>query len=749
MAVRARGSDRGPRPSTTRITLSVVGFVLAIANVAPVRGMLPASASATVAAAASDCPTIEFVGVRGSGEPPGFGREVDAIRAAVASGSHGVESFAIAYPAIPVNPFRGLPYLAEYRRSVNQGKNALTSFLNAFHTRCSTTSLVLVGYSQGAQIVGDIYQSIKKVIQNKIAAVAMLADPRFNPKQPVTGFHSGVDVGSYDPGLNGIWASRLFHGMVRTFTSNQYPAVHSYCLKFDPICNYSPANALNCFNRVPGYYCVHEHYIDFGYTADAANWILSRLPAASAPLELVSTELPNANQGLPYTDKLIAIGGNQPYVWQASGSALADGLSFDPATGVLSGTPVSAGQFGLDVTVSDSNGQAVSKSFTLLVNAVAAADDWPQLGHDAGQSNYNAGEQLLGADNVARLTNVPSIVSGLVYRHVSYGAVAVLTPAGYQFSISAHSLTGGAIIWSHVVSNNPDSVIIYAVGDGVLVYSASYFSGGVRSYTLEALNLVDGSISWASASGGSLCNCGRIALDGAYLIDTRTGNLRVLDPATGQQVWALGLHGNNIFATGGGMIMLATRVSDASGKLVEVLEALDESSGQLVWNIAGPSDGGDYSTVTVGGSSIFVTTYSGELDALDLQTGHLAWQISTGQLSGNIATDGQSVYASTAVLTDALSNTYVTTLHAYASGTELWHVQLPPDTFPTGNPVLANGVVYTTTSNINLSSPNSMARAFSAATGQVLWTSPPLDGDAALAVADGYLFMYSEVYGIN
>jgi hypothetical protein len=43
---------------------------------------------------------------------------------------------------------------------------------------------------------------------------------------------------------------------------------------------------------------------------------------------------------VPYTDKVVAIGGVAPYTWSATG--LPPNLSINPATGVISGTPVSS-----------------------------------------------------------------------------------------------------------------------------------------------------------------------------------------------------------------------------------------------------------------------------------------------------------------------------------------------------------------------------------------------------------------------
>jgi Cutinase len=145
----------------------------------------------------------------------------------------------------------------------------LSSYLSSQHSLCPYTKFALAGYSQGAQVAGDVYQSVNPGVRSQIVALALLGDPRFNPKQP------SVDYGNFDSRQSGVWPLLKLGGTERTVNTSQSPAnVRSYCLKFDPVCNFSVSNAINCAGTL---YCVHLHYIDFGYTADAANWIAPKL----------------------------------------------------------------------------------------------------------------------------------------------------------------------------------------------------------------------------------------------------------------------------------------------------------------------------------------------------------------------------------------------------------------------------------------------------------------------------------------
>jgi eukaryotic-like serine/threonine-protein kinase len=68
------------------------------------------------------------------------------------------------------------------------------------------------------------------------------------------------------------------------------------------------------------------------------------------PLSL-SGSLPNGNQGIQYSASVTATGGDGNYTWSATG--LPEGLSIDPASGVISGDPAVFGNFKPTITVTD------------------------------------------------------------------------------------------------------------------------------------------------------------------------------------------------------------------------------------------------------------------------------------------------------------------------------------------------------------------------------------------------------------
>jgi hypothetical protein len=78
-----------------------------------------------------------------------------------------------------------------------------------------------------------------------------------------------------------------------------------------------------------------------------------------------SRQFPDGTLNQPYSQLLAASGGQAPYRWAATG--LPAGLSINSTSGLISGTPTAAGDFGIAITVSDNTLTNISDRFTLTV----------------------------------------------------------------------------------------------------------------------------------------------------------------------------------------------------------------------------------------------------------------------------------------------------------------------------------------------------------------------------------------------
>ncbi len=94
------------------------------------------------------------------------------------------------------------------------------------------------------------------------------------------------------------------------------------------------------------------------------------IASASNELNITTTAFPDGVTGVPYSMILSASGGTTPYAWSTSGS-LPSGLTLDPATGVVAGTPAATGTSNFTVKVTDSSTPTRNWSRSFKINMYA------------------------------------------------------------------------------------------------------------------------------------------------------------------------------------------------------------------------------------------------------------------------------------------------------------------------------------------------------------------------------------------
>ncbi|MFV2000005.1 MAG: cutinase family protein [Acidimicrobiia bacterium] len=151
---------------------------------------------------AGECAAVQIIGVRGSGQS-GYGQQVGGVVAdlerRISDTGRSVLASALDYPAISVSDSFGLVLLnGEYEASVRRGADSLRIAIDDISTRCPDTQIVLVGYSQGAQVIKVAMENTLPEV--RIGAVGLLADPTREPSQPGVvrlGGRSGLRGGSF------------------------------------------------------------------------------------------------------------------------------------------------------------------------------------------------------------------------------------------------------------------------------------------------------------------------------------------------------------------------------------------------------------------------------------------------------------------------------------------------------------------------------------------------------------------------
>ncbi len=133
--------------------------------------------------------------------------------------------------------------------------------------------------------------------------------------------------------------------------------------------------------------------------ADAANGFASArytLQIVRPNFRITDARLPNARQGDVYSHQLATADGAAPYRFDLlQGSALPRGLTISPA-GLISGTPLEAGQFAFTVTSIDAQNFTASAALTLTVAAPRLSISTTSLPAPAVGQSYRQGLTAIG-----------------------------------------------------------------------------------------------------------------------------------------------------------------------------------------------------------------------------------------------------------------------------------------------------------------------------------------------------------------
>lgn len=162
-----------------------------------------------------------------------------------------------------------------YISSVLAGEVQLRKLVRAEQRRCSSTRLILVGYSQGAEVTGDAYLAAlgNKSLFKSVVGVVLFGDPLYN--------HS--DASAIQTALqrrtqaalarNGVLTDfgPLYVGAPHSFPRSTVGRVVSYCISNDPICQGAIGNLIA--------YGDHWLYTDLGEPEDAAEYFARRAGA--------------------------------------------------------------------------------------------------------------------------------------------------------------------------------------------------------------------------------------------------------------------------------------------------------------------------------------------------------------------------------------------------------------------------------------------------------------------------------------
>ena len=240
-------------PGAARAWRSAAAAAVALAGTAcSVAGAGPAGA----VAARTDCAAVRIISARADGEDPGPGVIGSLAKLIKGQLSASVTREAVAYPAA----------LNGWARSAASGDGAIKADLTSAARRCPAQVFVLLGYSQGAEIVGDalggggggalgpVTAGVPAPVARKVVAVIQLGDPR---RMPGLSFDKGSAAGT-----TGQYPRSQSVSLAR-FAAK----IRSYCDRGDPIC--------------AGGHNLAAHFgLTDKYGQNASRFVLGRLRAA-------------------------------------------------------------------------------------------------------------------------------------------------------------------------------------------------------------------------------------------------------------------------------------------------------------------------------------------------------------------------------------------------------------------------------------------------------------------------------------
>lgn len=339
-------------------------------------------------------------------------------------------------------------------------------------------------------------------------------------------------------------------------------------------------------------------------------------------LTLTTANLPDGTVSVGYPTQIIppATGGSTPYTYAAVN--LPPGLSFNPTTREITGTPTVAGPYVVTINVSDADGNSASMNYTINIkNALVLP-------------NASLADGTVGVAYPTQL--IPAATGGTP----GYTYAATNLPAGLSFNPTTREITGTP------TTTGTFTVNVQVTDAANVTASNSYTIKVVAPLTIANKTLADGTVGVVYATETLPAATGGV---GPYTyVATNVPAGLSFNPTTRE------LTGT---PTGAGNFSITLRVTDSEGRQATNTYAL-KVNGALTLATATLPDGTvgtAYPVQTLpavsGGTGPYV------YEALNLPAG-LSFNITTRQLSGTPTTGGTYTFA--VKVTDAASNTVTT-----------------------------------------------------------------------------------------
>lgn len=169
------------------------------------------------------------------------------------------------------------PQLMTYNESQAVGRDVITKEMSGLHSQCPLTKFVLMGFSQGSSIAGDMAEQIGAgngpVPEDRVAGVALLGDPRRDPGQ---GVNQGVPLGGvgielalqpFDAIVQAAMPGATMRGPRAGFGPLN-DRVQNICVPGDSFCD-APPNLPDIIARGPGLFASAGAHGTYAFNTEA------------------------------------------------------------------------------------------------------------------------------------------------------------------------------------------------------------------------------------------------------------------------------------------------------------------------------------------------------------------------------------------------------------------------------------------------------------------------------------------------
>jgi subtilisin family serine protease/membrane protein YqaA with SNARE-associated domain len=183
------------------------------------------------------------------------------------------------------------------------------------------------------------------------------------------------------------------------------------------------------------------------------------------PLTVTTSSLPVGMQGTAYSATLNATGGTTPYTWSVITGSLPGGLSLNPTSGAISGTPNATGTSNFTVQVKDGNAQTAVQALSIVIGGGGGTIAFVQSnGSTSGSANASSISAAFKSANKA-------------------GNLLVAYVGSYSGAVTGYSITDTAgNIWTAAAP-------IYGMAQGeepIQIFYAANCKGGGNTVTAHA-----------------------------------------------------------------------------------------------------------------------------------------------------------------------------------------------------------------------------------------------------------------------